>query len=362
MKKIICYIDIMASTGGAQRVMKNLVSYLIEKDYCVILVNDFDVGNKNSFDIPDKVKRIFLRKDNSGNPIKKNIERIIRLRELVKREKPDIILSFLGAPNIRAVLSTIGLNIKKIISVRNDPRYEYGKGVINKFAINLLFTQVDGCVFQTDDAKKYFNYKLQSKSRVILNPVDKVFFNTKRADSCAGIVTIGRLEDQKNHKLLIQAYSNLLKKEKGIDDLYIYGDGSLRGELRDLIDKNGLQNKVHLLGKVSNVADILSKSKLFILSSDFEGLPNVLMEAMACGTPVISTDCPCGGPKMLIKNIKKGILVRCNDVKGLEDSINSVIYDNEVLEEMSIKVRKRAEDFESSKIFSEWEEYLNLIG
>ena len=65
---------------------------------------------------------------------------------------------------------------------------------------------------------------------------------------------------------------------------------------------------------------------------------------------------------MLIKNIKQGILVRCNDVKGLEDSINSVIYDNEALEEMSIKVRKRAEDFESSKIFSEWEEYLNLIG
>ena len=362
MNKIICYIDIMASTGGAQRVMKNLVSYLIEKDYSVILVNDFDVGNENSFEISDKVKRIFLGKDNSGNPIKKNIERIIRLRELVNREKPDMILSFLGAPNIRAVLATVGLSVKNIISVRNDPRYEYGKGVISKFVINLLFRKVDGCVFQTDDAKKYFNYELQNKSSVILNPVDEVFFNTKRAEYCHGIVTIGRLEEQKNHKLLIQAYTNLIKKGKYIDDLYIYGDGSLREELTELIHKNGLQNKVHLLGKVNNVADILSKSKLFILSSDFEGLPNVLMEAMACGTPVISTDCPCGGPKMLLGNIDKSILVRCNDVKGLENSINSVIYDNVALEEMSIKVRKRAEDFESSKIFSEWEEYLNLIG
>ena len=124
MKKIICYIDIMASTGGAQRVMKNLVTYLIDKGYSVVLVNDFDIGNENSFDIPDKVKRVYLRKDNKGNPISKNIERIVKLRQLVKKEKPDILLSFLGAPNIRSVLATIGLDIKKIVSVRNDPKYE----------------------------------------------------------------------------------------------------------------------------------------------------------------------------------------------------------------------------------------------
>ena len=86
----------MASTGGAQRVMKNLVTYLIDKNYSVVLVNDFDFGNENSFDIPDKVKRVYLRKDNKGNPIAKNIERIVKLRQLVKKEKPDILLSFLG--------------------------------------------------------------------------------------------------------------------------------------------------------------------------------------------------------------------------------------------------------------------------
>ena len=362
MKKIICYIDIMASTGGAQRVMKNLVTYLIDKDYSVILVNDFDIGYKDSFYIPNKVKRVYLRKNNIGNPITKNIERIVALRELVKREKPDIILSFLGAPNIRAVLATVGIGIKKVISVRNDPKYEYGKSVISNLVVNLLFEQVDGCVFQTDDAKSYFSKKLQCKSRVILNPVDKVFFNTKRNEHCQGIVTFGRLEIQKNHKLLIQAYSNLFKKDKNIEELYIYGEGSLRGELKKFIYNNKLQNKVHLLGKVSNVAEILSKSKLFVLSSDFEGLPNALMEAMACGAPVISTDCPCGGPKMLIKNTNEGVLVRCNDVKDLEDAIGRVVYDKETLERMSIGARERAKSFEPSKIFSEWEEYLNLIG
>ena len=114
--------------------------------------------------------------------------------------------------------------------------------------------------------------------------------------------------------------------------------------------------------KVSNVAEILSKSKLFILSSDFEGLPNALMEAMASGTPVVSTDCPCGGPKMLIKGRNTGILVRCDDVKALEEAINGVIYDKEKLKQMSVAVREAAKSFESSKIFKEWEEYLNFIG
>ena len=111
---------------GAQRVMKNIVTYLCDKNYNVILVNDFDIGRKDSFDISNKVKRVFLRKNNCGNVFIKNVERIIRLRKLVKREKPDIILSFLGRPNVRMLIATLGVNVKKVVSVRNDPNYEYG--------------------------------------------------------------------------------------------------------------------------------------------------------------------------------------------------------------------------------------------
>jgi len=88
----------------------------------------------------------------------------------------------------------------------------------------------------------------------------------------------------------------------------------------------------------------------------------VLMEAMACGTPVISTDCPCGGPRMLITNENEGILVGCNDSEGLEVAIKKLIYDKSALEEMSVATRNRAKSFESLKILKEWEEYLNLIG
>ena len=362
MKKIICYIDMMNSTGGAQRVMKNLITHLINKNYNVILVNDFDIEyQENSFIISNKVKKVFLKNDNNGNLLTKNIERIINLRRLVKEENPDIILSFLGRPDIRMLLATLGINVKKIVSVRNDPNYEYGKGWIKKTLINLLFRQADGCVFQTEDAASYFNKKTQEKSKVIFNPVDPLFFEVERSKECRGIVTFGRLEKQKNHKLLIKVYSSLLKKNENLEDLFIYGNGELRGELERIIVEEKIQNKVHLPGSVSNVVEILSKSKLFILSSDFEGLPNALMEAMACGTPVISTDCPCGGPKMLITNDNEGILVGCNNAKELEDAVQSIIYNEEKLEEMSIAAKKRAKSFEPLKVFQEWEEYLNLI-
>ncbi|RKW56659.1 MAG: glycosyltransferase, partial [Lachnospiraceae bacterium] len=208
----------------------------------------------------------------------------------------------------------------------------------------------------------YFNKKIQYNSKIILNPVDPIFFESKRSENCKGIVTFGRLDKQKNHRLLIRAYANLLKKDKELEELYIYGDGELRDELEKIIERKNLKNKVHLLGNVKDVAKILSSSKLFVLSSDFEGLPNVLMEAMACGTPVISTDCPCGGPRMLITNENEGILVGCNDSEGLEVAIKKLIYDKSALEEMSVATRNRAKSFESLKILKEWEEYLNLIG
>jgi glycosyltransferase involved in cell wall biosynthesis len=361
MKKILCYIDMMDRTG-AQRVMKNLVTFLSEKGYEVVLVNDFDISYQdNSFDIPKTVKRIFLRKTINGNIIIKNLERMIRLRKSIVIEKPDVILSFLGRPNIRTLISAIGLDVKKIVSVRNDPNYEYGHSIVVKRLINFLFRLADGIVFQTEDAKKYFNSRIQNKSSIILNPVDSTFFLTNRKEIQNGIVTFGRLEPQKNHKLLIDAYALVASRLTDIDELFIYGEGELRDTLENYVCSIGLTDKIHFPGNVENVSEILSKARMFVLSSDYEGLPNALMEAMACGTPLISTDCPCGGPKMLIKNDLQGILVKCNDVESMANAIQKILLDNEYRMKMSKKVRERAEIFEGSRIFDEWEEYLNSV-
>jgi glycosyltransferase involved in cell wall biosynthesis len=153
-----------------------------------------------------------------------------------------------------------------------------------------------------------------------LNPVDEVFFKTKFDGVRRNLVTTGRLAPQKNHKMLIKAFAKIADKIN--DDLYIYGEGELRAELEQLVLDLNMQNRIFLPGAVKNVADTIKSAKLFILSSDFEGLPNSLMEAMALGIPCISTDCPCGGPKMLLN---ESYLCKTNCDATLCDLILKVI-------------------------------------
>ena len=166
MKKLLCYIDHMGR-GGAQRVMCVLIRYFSEQGYEVVLVNDYKRDEAlPHYDVPDAVKRIYLRNTIKGNPISKNMKRIAALRKAVKKEKPDLVLSFLGAPNMRMLIATIGVDVGKVVSVRNDPKREYGTGKIKRWLVNQLFRKADGVVFQTGDAKLYFDPAIGKRSRI----------------------------------------------------------------------------------------------------------------------------------------------------------------------------------------------------
>ena len=353
--KIILYIDVMYR-GGAQRVMSILANYLSSKKFDVVLITDFySNDNKKEYVLSKNIKRIALQTNNQGNILIKNFTRIINLRKIIKEENPNIILSFLGRPNIRMLLSSIGLKTKKIVSVRNDPIKEYGNNIFKKIITNLIFLLADGYVFQTSDAKKYFIKRIQKKSKIILNPVDDKFYNMKSIKNRHNIVTVGRLEPQKNHKLLLDAYAEIVK-EYPQEDLIIYGDGSLKQELVNYAFKKNISQKVHFKGNIENVEDKLNKAKVFILTSDYEGMPNALMEAMAIGVACISTDCPCGGPRALIENNSQGILFPCNDKNKLITAIKKVLDGNFI--EIGTNAKLRAEEFRMNKIMKEWEEYL----
>lgn len=199
----------------------------------------------------------------------------------------------------------------------------------------------------------YFSKAVQKKSRIILNPVDEVFFNTPLKKERKGIVTTGRLVKQKNHALLIKAYSSIADKVE--DDLYIYGEGELQGELEKLINDLGVKNRVHLLGAVRNVPEVLSSAKLFVLSSDYEGMPNSLMEAMAMGLPCISTDCPCGGPKRLLKS---GMLVRTGNEKELSKKILYCLGDEQFRNNVEKENRSMSLSCAACSIIGSWENYI----
>lgn len=352
--KYIFYIDSM-QLGGANRVMANLVNHFSSVGAKVILINDI-APDKNvpEYEIAASVNRIFLD-IHDKSPVISNIRRITKLRKTIKAEYADTVVSFMGPPNIRMLLATIGLRCRKIVSVRNDPYKEYGDGLAKKIT-NILFRLADGCVFQTKDASEYFSETVQRKSKIIFNPVGKQFYGVKRADDPHNIVTVGRLFPQKNHVLLIKAFSKIAH-EFPDENLIIYGEGELRSELEDLVKDLSLEGRVLLPGSTSNIPEKLAEAKVFVLSSDYEGMPNALMEAMAVGVPVISTNCPCGGPAMLIQHNINGILCSCNDVNNLSASMRTFL-NNIDREHIGVKGQKSAETFKEDRIYKQWENIL----
>lgn len=231
----------------------------------------------------------------NDSAVRRNLNRIKAIRKICKDYKIDIAVSFMREPNFRLVLATWGIKTKAVISVRNDPNREYS-GTVGKVVGKILLPCADGAVFQTEDAKRWFPQKLQKKAKVIYNVVASKFLKQHIAEN----MTYYCWKDisAKNHTMLIKAFEKVHEKFPE-ERLVICGRTQTEMGIEELIKNLKLEDCVILLGQRDNVPEILSKAKLFVLSSDYEGMPNALMEAMAVGVPAVSTDCPCGGPKEL---------------------------------------------------------------
>lgn len=355
--KILFYINAIHD-GGAERVMVNLAKYFSDIGYETILVTSF--RDTWEYKIEGNVKRLTLEENEiKQGKIKRNFSRIIKLRDILKKEKPDVAVSFMAEPNFRLLVASLGLNVKTIVSVRNDPNKEYA-GKIGRFVGKCLLPLADGCVFQTKEAQEWFPERLQRKSTIIFNAVKEEFFHIERKPVAGEIITCGRLEAQKNHKLLIDAFAEAIK-EHPYARLKIYGEGSLRDVLQEQIDKLGLQDKAFLMGATNDVAKALQTADLFVLSSDYEGMPNALMEAMAAGVPCISTDCPCGGPRELFGSFSSEALSKINDRENLYINISKNLGDKYLRIKAGAMCKKIAEGFKSNAVSKIWEKYFSLV-
>lgn len=353
---LIFYINAIHE-GGAERVIIQVAKHFAASGYRSILVTSF--VDENEYAVPDEVERIKLEeKQAKQNKIQRNIKRIVALRKICKKYKPDAIISFMAEPNVRAILANVGLKTKTIISVRNDPNREYG-GRVGKFIGKRILPIADGCIFQTEEAQAWFPDSLKRKSRIIFNDVDPIFFQTEYVGG-KDIVTLGRLCKQKNHKLLIDAFAKICEKHKDTD-LLIYGIGPLENEMKQYIRDCGLDSRISLMGLTSESNTVLSHARCFVLSSDYEGLPNALLEALAIGVPSISTDCPCGGPRMLIKNKVNGMLVPINDVDALAEALDYTLSNPDMEEAFGINARQMAECYSTENVFSEWKSYVEGV-
>lgn len=355
--KILLYTNIL-SDGGAERVMANLANCFAGKGHTVIQVATYVTPNE--YPLAANVKRLNLETaPGGGNAVTRNIRRISALRRIIRTEDPDVVIGFMREANFRVILASLGLRAKTIVSVRNTPAIAY-EGCAGKLIARWLLPIADGCVFQTKDAREFFPPRLQQKSAVIPNAVRESFFSTQRLPERHRIAALGRLTQQKNYPMLIQAFS---KVTETLPDavLQIYGEGELSREIDGLISQMGLQDKVKLMGRTNDVQKVHETADLFVLSSDYEGMPNSLMEAMAAGVPVISTDCPCGGPKTLIENGKSGLLVPVGDADVMADAILRVLSDDALKAKLAAGAKEGARKFAPEIINDQWEDYLKDV-
>ena len=241
----------------------------------------------------------------------------------------------MNRPNyINVFAKLFGNSSKIIINEMTTPTQEYKtasiRDIIGRTLLKFLYPKCDMCIPNSQNAGYELNtfFKIpNSKIKTIHNPLNlKIIYKLKQDkinidDNSFNFITIGRLDKGKNHQLLIKAMQNINAK------LYIIGDGILKNELKNQIKKLNLENKIFLLGRQKNPYKILSKADCFVFSTNYEGFPNVLLEALACELPIISTDCPSGPREILAPdtNFTKQI----NDIEIAKYGILTPVGDTE---------------------------------
>ena len=360
MKRIALFISSLQK-GGSERVMVNLAEYFHERKYDVILVTQYRL--ENEYSISPEIRRVFSEPDAfllQGGRSRNFRVRFQTLRDIWKTYKPDVILSFLGKNNLMAVATAAFLPAKVAVSVRGEPAMEYEGKLMQQIA-KLVFRFADGAVFQTQQACSFFPKSVRKKSVVLPNPIDPQFLDRKVCEEREDlIVAAGRLDENKNHVMLIHAFAKIAEEYPKVK-LVIYGEGVLRETLTALAKEKGLSGRIALPGNVSDIADHLGRARIFALTSNTEGMPNALMEAMALGIPVISTDCPCGGPAALIETGVNWLLVPVGDAFALADAFRRILEDRDFELRLRENAARITEILAPDRVNREWEAYLDGI-
>lgn len=360
--KHIVFLALTLTRGGAERVIANLCNEALSEKYRVSIITC--MNKPVGYELKPGIEHICIEKTSDVHY--KNLgERFLKRRKLLKQVleecKPDVLLCFLPEPNFLALSLKKYFNFPMIISVRNDPVKEY-KNPVYQAIMRVLYPKADGYVFQTKQAMDYFSFskKIMDKACVIPNPLAREFVDYKRipeTDRREVIVNVGKLSSQKNQALLIQGFANIADKFPN-HQLHIYGEGDKRAELEVLVKELGLQDRVVLKGNVSNLAKQIEDAALFVLSSDYEGMPNALMEAMAMGMPCISTDCPCGGPNFLIEDNENGVLVPVGNVEMLAETMDKLLQDRKLADKLGDASRRLVDTLNPDVIHTMWEDYI----
>lgn len=338
------------SNGGAERVVSVLASTLAEKNvdtYCIVYYKA-----KSEYPHSEKIKVQYLA--GTGEDSYKALgmkEKVKKLRQMIFQIKPKYVIPFLPQVGFHVFLATFGHKYKVVQTVRNNPRTD-PETRCERFIRNLMVAFSWRSFVQNQEQLSYFPSFIQRKLTIIPNPISDVFFECNHVykENILEITAMGRLSEQKNFSLLINV-AKIVHRDYPDVHFSIYGDGPLREELQKKITNDNLNGIVTLQGRTNNAQKVLNAADVFIMTSNYEGMPNALLEAMAVGLPCISTDCPTG-PAEIIDNGINGILVPVNNEAALTKAIEKYIEMGETIAEIGKAARKTVQDNYSTDVIA----------
>lgn len=354
-KKVVFYIGSLAR-GGAERVVVNLAEHLKSCGYQVTIVIKEEVSVE--YPVPEGVERVVA--DITGNEITRSrilnfCRRVLKLRKIWKKEKPDLIVSFIKKNNLMAIVSSRGLKIPVLVTIVSASFREY-PGIFKPIA-NLLFPLADGVIAQTPEERDYFRNRVRKKIVILPNAMHPDFigpiYQGARDDE---IVAVGRIDENKNQKMLVEAFEPIADKYPDTRVIF-YGDGDDREKLQKLIREKHLDKQVMLAGHQTNIKSKIEKARLFVLTSRVEGIPNAMMEAMALGLVPISTDFGGGGAKQLIHDGEDGFLIPVDDAAALTQKLELLLSDRALEERIRQKAVQIQDRLNPDVVNRQWREY-----
>lgn len=359
MVKKIVFLTNSLGAGGAERVIVNLANFLSENYIVSIYVL---VGNKSHYYLKDTIKVVFLNENYKKSNfiidgLIKNLRTLKKIRLLSIENSFDFVISFTVTLNIIALFPVLFGKAKIIISERSNPNI-YKPNFIWGFLRKVLYGNCDNLVVQTDGNKLFFSDFVDEKKIITIpNPISnsliekRIEYNTREKI----ILTVGRLDYNKNHQLLLHAFARLNLPDWKIR---VVGDGILKQELVELAKELNISDAVDFIGNVKDVENYYNTASIFAFTSLSEGFPNALLEALSFGLPTISSNCDFG-PSNLIEHNVNGLLFKNNNLDELINNLQELVNNNDLRLKLSSNAIQKASKFETEKIANQWLQLIN---
>jgi glycosyltransferase involved in cell wall biosynthesis len=359
----ILFVISSLAAGGAERVASTLVNHWVKSGDQVTLVTVDSAGN-DFYRLDARVRRVALGLGRDSTNwlefIRNNVRRVGQLRALIRHSDLDVVVSFMDKTNVLVLLATRGLGVPVVVSEHIDPR-KCSAGWVTAGLRRVLYPSARAVVVLTAGVSEWARRIVRKEAiYVIPNPISEQFLGSHGSNGRSGphtVVAMGRMEPQKGFDRLLMAFA---KCAEGHPEwtLRIVGEGAERPDLQALAVKLGLESRVTLDTVTKEPEKVLRDSDLFVLSSRYEGFPMVLLEAMACGLPVISFDCP-SGPREIIRDGVDGILVPANETQALARAMDRLMGGEQERRRLAARATEVAERFGMAKIDAMWREVLN---